>query len=729
MHMRTTLAIALAVAAALAAPPAEAAQAPWHAAGWSHRAVVKVTTTGTAGVDVAQVRVLHAGAARDDGADYRLFDAAGQPVPYEVTYHAPGRDTLISFRAAGPGGVVYVYFGKADAPADPMRAVADARPGAGPPKAGAGARGWIPRAGLVLTTLRRPEKDENPKTVEEMAGLIARSAGLDGAGYRRNISDGVNPFGDSDYFISVYRGWIRLPATGTYGFCTASNEASFSFLDGKPLVHWPGRHTEQRGKFGQKDAEVEVAAGLHYVEYYHEEVLLYQVAFLGYRPPGGPHHVGIPDDLFPQPHRAEVARYEAAGGAATVLPRIELTDSVWPRQRPAGQYTRYRFAADAGTDVKDLAGWSVRWDFGDGQTATVAAVDHVYLATGRYDVTMTASGPGGAKVERRWPLAVFPIEHLAEGFKAGSAAAYRPIVAGYDRAKLATAALAELMRFLDETGAPAEAAEAAQGVLSRPDATAADKLDAHLALAGAGDMAHAWRSTPGPRAADHLRAALEAAEGPVQRMRVLARLIRHAGVDQGDVETAAKTYAEAEALLKKFPLAGGLKRAFRDATIAAGDARVAAGRLDEAGQDYRTAEALAEPVIPEPVRVARIGAYPERLTQLITAGKPDEAREVVQEWYEEFPSDVLRGEVLFWMGKVEGLCGRTKAAVRPLRMAIDLGQGSAFEAEGRWLLAEAHRQAGDRDAQRAELAALVRSGLAGEWRDKAAAALKDLPKP
>ena len=42
-----------------------------------------------------------------------------------------------------------------------------------------------------------------------------------------------------------------LPAAGTYQFCTVSNEASFSFLDGKPLVHWPGRHTVERGMRGE----------------------------------------------------------------------------------------------------------------------------------------------------------------------------------------------------------------------------------------------------------------------------------------------------------------------------------------------------------------------------------------------------------------------------------------------------------------------------------------------
>jgi len=67
--------------------------------------------------------------------------------------------------------------------------------------------------------------------------------------------------------------------------------------------------------------------------------------------------------------------------------------------------------------------------------------------------------------------------------------------------------------------------------------------------------------------------------------------------------------------------------------------------------------------------------------------------------------------------------------MRPLRLAIELGQGAAFEAEARWLLAEAHRHGGDRQGQRAALISLIRGGFQGAWRDKADAALKRLPKP
>ena len=721
-----TFFVAAAAVLALALPAVAAA--PWHAAGWAERAVVEVTGARTGGVDTAVVRLRHAGAARPDGRDVRVFDAAGRAVPWHLAYHAPQRDSLVLFRAAKPGGTFYVYFGSAQAPADPCATRAEARPGAGPPAPGPKADGWIPRAGLVLTTLRRPPDAANPETIDEMGRLIAASPRPDGAGLRRNIRDGVNPFGDSDHFISIYRGWLRLPKAGTWGFCTASNEASFSFLDGKPLVHWPGRHTEQRGKYGQKQAETEAAAGVHYVEYYHEEVLLYQVAFLGWRPPGAPHYVGIPDDAFPRPHRAVVRRYETKGASAVPMPRVDLVDSLWPHERPAGQYTRCRFAAGPAEDAGPLAKWSFHWEFGDGLVADGYRAEHVYLATGDYEVRLRAKGPAGRRVVRTWPLSVFPIEHLAEGegFENGSPDAYRRIVSAYDPKRLDARGVAERTWFFSEFGPPDEARRAAETLLAREDAVPDAKCQAHLVLAGTGSATDAWRAVPGPDARAHLDAALRLSETPRDRLRVMARLIRHLGVEEGDVAAAEAAYADAETLAKGQPLGGSLKAAFRDATLAVGDAHLAAGRLEKAGEDYRTAEALADPVIPPQVRATKIGAYPERLEQLLAGDKRDEARQVVGEWYTQAPSDVLRGEVLFWMGKVELVGGQAAGAIRPLRLAIDLGQGAAFEAEARWLLAEAYGKTGDADARRAALAGLVRSGLGGPFREKAVAALKKL---
>ncbi|MFW6336441.1 MAG: hypothetical protein ACOC3G_04875, partial [Phycisphaeraceae bacterium] len=316
MHTHTTpsavSALLTAIIAATTAAATAADASAWHAEGWPHRAVIVTEPGGSEGVETAIVRLHHAGLTQNDVNDLRLFDSDGEPVPYEVAYHDPRRDTLLRFRADAGGETFHLYFGNADASRDPHR-VRTQPPGEGPPQPGPAGGDWIPRAGLVLATHRRPIDVDNPQNFDEMRTLLADSPRPDGAGVVRNIRHGLNPFGDSDHYLSVYRGWIELPEGGTWGFCTASNEASFSFLDGEELIHWPGRHTEKRGERGQKSAEHELDAGRYFVEYLHEEVLLYQVAFLGWKEPGGGGYTAIPKDAFVRARPASVVRYERQG--------------------------------------------------------------------------------------------------------------------------------------------------------------------------------------------------------------------------------------------------------------------------------------------------------------------------------------------------------------------------------------------------------------------------------
>ena len=697
----------------------------WHTEGWPYRAVVRVEAAGSAGVDVAAVRIRHCGAASVQGG-FRIHDSVGRPVPYQVTHHDPVRDALISFQASDKGKTVAIYYGRTDAPADPVRAVDVTEPGAGPPQPGPGANGWIPRAGLVLTTMRRPVPEDrlthdNPNTVAELAEMLKNSPGLDGADYRQNISDGLNPFGDSDYYIGVYKGWIRLPDAGTWGFCTASNEASFSFLDGAPLVHWPGRHTEQRGRHAQKSAEHELKAGLHHVEYYHEEVLLYQVAFLGCKAPGGKHYEGIPGDWFPKPHRAAVLRYEGAGGERMLTLRPQQLDSIMPAQRPAGQYTRYGFEAGAGDEPLQLRAWKITWSFGDGQKATGPSVQHVYLSCGTYDVVMTAIRPGRKKLTRRWPLLVHPIEHIAAPYLQGQLKTYMPVVARLEPKLMSPPHLLELARFHLESGRADEANRIAEHLAAREAAepsilAAGHRMAAALALRESSPIAFRHRR-------EHLESAFSLEPQPAVKARSAAELIHLVGVLQGEAQEAKEIYQRVMKLAMDVSTAGAFQAALRSATIAAGDARLYDDDVAGAEQAYAAAEELAEVVLPPQVRVARMGQWHETIHQHLAEGKLDEARAAAEDWRTTLPSEQLRGEVLFLIGKIQMLRRRPHDALPMLKMAVRRGEGNDFEAEARWLLAEAQGAAGNPLLRRAALFELRDSTLDSPFVEKAVKAL------
>lgn len=689
--------------------PAHAAD-PWHLPGWQARAVVEVPKPlPDAGVDTAAVRVLCQGQAKPDGSDYRVLDAAGKPVAFQLTFHDAGRYSLLAFRAANPKQRFFIYFGNPQAERAKEQVVVDPAPGAGPPKGE-----WVPRYGLTLETIQRPE-GPNPKTVADMAKLMTGSRGKHGARYQRRISDGYNPFGSSDYYISIYRGWMMIPKAGTYQFCTISNEASFSFLDGKELIHWPGHHTVERGERGEVNTSVQLTAGLHYIEYYHEEVTLEQMAFLGWRPSAdaGPFSP-IPESIYTAPHDAVVTAYEDPKGP---LLRFEpvIADSVWPVERHEGQYTRCRFQTNKALPPST----TYRWDFGDGQTASGEEVEHVYLTLGTYAVTLTAQIPQGTATAR-WPLQVYEIEHIADQFKEGPPREYAKLARQYDRGKLGADALKELAHLLAENEEPAEAIEVGKEYLRR----FGDKPA--LALAQVRRLMADCSLRLGKAGLDEAIANYQASlvpEMPVaEKLDVLARLIRLLGIERGLPEKVEAVTQQAEKTWKAAQPDADTRAAYRRTVIATGDVLLWNKKPADAADFYRRAEALGA-FIPSQVRKARLGAYPDSIREFIAAGNYGAALDVVERWDETFPTEKPNGQTFFWRGKLLGLRGGHQDAARYLARAVVLSPGASYESEARWLLAGELEQIGRVDESRRELALLVKSGIKDEFSARARAKL------
>src|SRR5262249_54175689 len=118
----------------LPALPASAAD-PWHLPGWQARAVVEIPQPlADASVDSAAVKVLCQGRARPDGSDYRVLDAAGKPVPFQLAFHDASRYSLIAFRAANPRQRFFIYFDNPKAERAKEQVILNEAPGGGPAK-------------------------------------------------------------------------------------------------------------------------------------------------------------------------------------------------------------------------------------------------------------------------------------------------------------------------------------------------------------------------------------------------------------------------------------------------------------------------------------------------------------------------------------------------------------------------------------------------------------------
>jgi tetratricopeptide (TPR) repeat protein len=498
---------------------------------------------------------------------------------------------------------------------------------------------------------------------------------------------------------------MKIPSAGKYRFCTASNEASFSFLDGKALVHWPGRHTTERGLRGEKNAMVELTAGPHYVEYYHEEVVLEQMAFLGWRTSADEGPFGaIPESVFPAPLAAKVVRLETPDGPLPSF-EAEVVDSIWPADRHEGQYTRWRFRAGALP-----AGTSLHWEFGDGQSASGAEVEHVYLALGRYEVVLSAQGAKGSETARQ-PLEVFEIENVTDQFKEGRLKDYAKSALGYDRGKLDARGLRELAYLLAESEEPAAALDVGKAFLKRfGDTEPAMVPRVRRLMAGCALSLGQGQGGVDEAIAD-FEASLTDATPRAERLDVLARLIRLVGIDRGLAEKAGALLPRVEEAAKGGKRDDETVAAYRRALIAAGDVLLWNARRDGARDLYRRAEVLGGTFIPAQVRSARIGAFPNAIREFIESGSYGAALDVVDRWDETFPTDKPNGRTFFWRGKLLALRGQPKDAARYLARAVGLAPGASFESEARWLLAQSLERTGRTRDARIELARLVASGI------------------
>jgi len=96
--------------------------------------------------------------------------------------------------------------------------------------------------GIQLKIYRHPRPGQHPSNLLAMEKLLKEALKTDGSGVRQWINDPINPFGRSDNYLSEYNGFIQCSETGTYGFATNSDDASFLLIDNKLVTEWPGVH-------------------------------------------------------------------------------------------------------------------------------------------------------------------------------------------------------------------------------------------------------------------------------------------------------------------------------------------------------------------------------------------------------------------------------------------------------------------------------------------------------
>jgi len=695
--------------------------------------------------DVAHVRVLLAGRTTPDARDLRLIDPDGRPRPFLIVHHDPQLSTLLQFQVPpDKPQTTWLYYGNTQAPAiktnNPLfgsfqeqwdawrknqvarREALDKRtaleqereylrvrlreaesagrtggsvdsarkrlaeieqelaaivvPDALPEPKSSSA--WYAKRGVLLRVYRKA-KPGHPNELRDLRKMIGEAA-LEGAGFRAAISDGSNPFGVSENYISVYEGYLRIEKPGEYAFCTVSDDGSWALINEKPVVSWPGGHGIGGGERGEKHNTVNLKEGVAFVQYYQEEDNGGQMAFLGWKPPGADHFDAVPKEQWLAVRQASPALYEAREKRLLAVGGGEIDSTYWIRDTEDLQTTMVAFHDHSRSRAGEIQ--EARWTFGDGLTGQGREVTHAYFRLGRPQVTLTVTDAAGNTDAVTFAPPVHQMDAVARSRKFGEAPDYVQATADYDVERFERDDLALYAEFCGNLEQWPQHVRAAKAYLRRfPDAPGA----AQLAVSGAESCLHPQAYDP--QAADQLLAlALKGAPTPRDRYSLL---LRRAHVLTWHLNDPA----QGRQLLEEVQKAVGAQtgRPFdalrRQCLIGLGDAAVVAADYAAAEKLYRQAEdARAEP-IKQPEKLAKIGSYEYTVDDLLARGEYAAARQVLDEWEEQFPLQKLEGRTFFWRGKVLFVEQPGAQALRYLELAERVAPRAIHVPEAVWLRA------------------------------------------
>jgi len=299
-------------------------------------------------------------------------DDQGKPVEHLIVGHQPADGLGVLFAQPETGDTVHIYFKGSATP---------------PPKPG--------KTRLIPSVLFYAKNgNASLETAKKMANEYPPAPGAFFSVWEC-IGSMVNPYGPDDDFSSWYVGCILLEKKEKIYFATVSDEGSEFWIDGKMIHSWPGLHTRDGGATGNRGETVELAPGLHRIDYYHFEARGKQEAQLTWR------RKGVTEKPVPE----LVQNFAKSGGAS--ITRIVFKDGrvcaaicdgnkpngyFWTGEKPLALFTLSFSGLQAGEGAEAV------WEFGNGKRLADPTVE--WLVSGdpdqvAYPVTLAVSNAAG----------------------------------------------------------------------------------------------------------------------------------------------------------------------------------------------------------------------------------------------------------------------------------------------------------------------------------------------
>lgn len=345
-------------------------------------------------------------------------------VPSRVLQLGPGDFCRLAFQTV-PGQTSYEIFYGGDAPA--QAAVPE----------------WTNQDGLLLET--RVYKDCNLNSLDSVRQAFASSTRI-GSDYVPNVLHAGNPFTlKVGPFLSRYSGRLHIPAPGTYGFLTSSQDCSFLLIDDKLVVDAPGQHRPAYVALRGSRKDISLSAGPHQFEYYHAAAgneAIMAAAWEVNPPDVKPKPVAIPSELFRTDAIGRATAEAPTTRAARLVPdflvniagSVPLPDNDIPLVGVQ--------CSDASPKALTMKA-KILWEFGDGQTGEGLNPVHVYLRPGVYRLKLTLKH--GVKPFEMAHRVYIDQPKVTDQTKFHNLDEYLPILKGYEPRALDALALRQLV--------------------------------------------------------------------------------------------------------------------------------------------------------------------------------------------------------------------------------------------------------------------------------------------
>ncbi len=613
----------------------------WWSGGWNCRRAIVIPDKQRKYMgkgSVASLTFNALGRHLPDARDIRVITSRGRQVPVRVLMIGPGDLVTIAFAASDPKASYWVYFSNANSTA--RRLALDIR------------------RGILQETWRytgRPA--HNPKQAKI---IFAKPGKLLGRGFCDRVFQGCNPFGPQSRIVSRFTGWFEVRLGGEYTFATASNNASFMLINDELIVSNGGWHRPLRR--GPKSGKVRLKRGLHKMTVGHVNRGGNPIIATYWRTPNSKRYRVISPGAFTPVVRCSAGKLQERGKAITVDVSVKRIGESFVS---GAYYQRYRFRGDwFATTAKGLK-WQWTWDFGDGQTATGQEVDHVFLADGLNEITLTAQS-GERRGTRKTRLAVSRNWRLVMSSRLDRISEQAAIVAKYNFAVLPGKHVAGGFEILRRGSQPEAMLRAAVDSLKR------DSLPGKAVTAIVLPAVDAMKKNDDVDSAiDVLLAGAEVSSDPNiagdMRLRAGLMLLNGAGL----IDEAMQQFVRASSMKSKIT-----RQVYRRSQIGIGDVWRFKGNRAKALASYEKA-GFGTDVGKKTVAFLR-GSYARHVEEYILSRRYEWAEQYLARWRNNIPADMLAGWHSMLAVRLHMARGQDESAAREAAVLVRVSPTSSY---------------------------------------------------